>query len=86
MVWLKDQLTTGAGPDWLTADQQEAQRQAEPPPRDNMSDDEKAKLINDAHIDMRKRQRTAERLSINESNKKWRKDNEVCIVHVYMLV
>ncbi|XP_019864267.1 PREDICTED: E3 ubiquitin-protein ligase MARCH6-like isoform X1 [Amphimedon queenslandica] len=76
LVWLKDQLTTGTGPDWLTADQQEAQRQAEPTPRDNMSDDEKAKLINDAHIDMRKRQRTAERLSINESNKKWRKDNE----------
>ena len=61
LVWLKDQLTTGAGPEWLAADHQEAQRQAEPP-QNNRTDEERQKLISQAHIDMRRRQRTTERV------------------------
>ena len=82
LVWLKDQLTTGAGPEWLAADHQEAQRQAEPPPppQNNRTDEERQKLISQAHIDMRRRQRTTERVNLSEKNKKIRLEMEVSII------
>ena len=79
LVWLKDQLTTGAGPEWLAADHQEAQRQAEPP-QNNRTDEERQKLISQAHIDMRRRQRTTERVNLSEKNKKIRLEMEVSII------
>lgn len=83
LVWLKDQLTTGHGPEWLTADQQEAQRQATPTAnnidneeRTNINDPKK-KLLNEAHCKLRERHRQQDCVNLSNDCARLRKDIEV---------
>lgn len=77
LVWLKDQLTTGHGPNWLTADQEEVQRQAEVPREVRKQDDPRTKLINEAHCKLRIRQKEGERIVLAGNNANLRSEMEV---------
>lgn len=74
LVWLRDQLTNGNGPDWLTADQQLAET-----PRQEGRGNPRAQLVEEAQRQLRLRQNSSERKDLSEKNTLLKTTMEVSI-------
>ena len=63
LVWLRDQLTNGNGPDWLTADQQLAEAR-----RQDRRNNSRTQLIDEAQRCLRMEQTSFVRKSLSDQN------------------